>query len=53
MSSMPRAALKTKASNPGAIAMPNSALNAAARVTSPCSSCNCAGVSRFTTSTAV
>src|SRR5471032_2963898 len=53
MSSMPRAALKTKASKPGVIGVPNSRLSALARAISSGGSEMSAGVILFITSAAV
>jgi hypothetical protein len=53
MSSIPREALKTRASKPGAIGVPNSTLNAAARATASSGSEISAGVTLFVTSAAV
>ncbi len=50
MSSMPREALNTKASNPGAIGVPSSTLNALARAITSCGSEMSAGVILFITS---
>jgi hypothetical protein len=52
MSSMPREALNTSASKPGAIVVPNSVLSASARTTSSEESEMSAGVIRFITSPA-
>src|ERR1700687_5433374 len=52
MSSMPRDALKTSASNPGAIGVPSSTLSALARMMTSCGSEMSAGVILFTTSAA-
>src|SRR5688572_4811509 len=53
MSSMPREALKTRASKPGVIGVPSSRLNALARTISSFGSERSAGVIWLTTSTAV
>src|SRR6266581_3907032 len=53
MSSMPREALNTSASNPGAIGVPSSALKAAARAITSFGSEMSAGVILFITSAAV
>src|SRR5882724_5316305 len=53
MSSMPREALKTKASKPGAIGVPSSTLSALARAISSSGSETSAGVILFITSAAV
>src|SRR5476649_980277 len=53
MSSMPRDALNTNASNPGAIGVPNSRLNAVARAITSFGSEMSAGVIVFVTSAAV
>src|SRR6202022_724250 len=52
MSSMPREALKTRASKPGAIGVPSSTLSALARTMTSCGSEMSAGVILFTTSAA-
>src|SRR3569623_1788947 len=52
MSSMPRDALNTSASKPGAIGVPSSRLRALARLTTSCGSEMSAGVILFITSTA-
>ena len=53
MSSIPREALKTKASKPGVIGVPSSMLNALARAITSCGSEMSAGVMVFITSAAV
>ena len=53
MSSMPREALKTKASKPGVIGVPSSTLRARARAITSCGSEMSAGVIWFVTSAAV
>ena len=53
MSSIPREALNDSASKPGAIRVPNSTLNAAARAITSSASWRSAGVLVFTTSAAV
>ena len=53
MSSMPREALNTSASKPGAIGVPSSRLNALARAITSCGSEMSAGVILFITSAAV
>ena len=53
MSSIPREALNTSASNPGVIEADSSALSAWARATSSCGSEMSAGVMVFITSAAV
>ena len=50
---MPREALKTSASKPGVISVPNSTLSALARTINSCGSEILAGVILFTTSAAV
>ena len=52
MSSIPRDALNTRASNPGVIGVPSSALRALARATTSCGSEMSAGVIRSVTSAA-
>ena len=52
MSSIPREALNTRASKPGAIGMANSTLNSAARAITSCGSEIWAGVTLFSTSAA-
>ena len=53
MSSIPREALKTRASKPGAIGVPSSRLSASARAITSCGSEMSAGVILLTTSAAV
>src|SRR5476649_304074 len=53
MSSIPREALKTRASKPGVMVVASSALNAVARATTSCGSEMSAGVILFITSAAV
>jgi hypothetical protein len=53
MSSIPREALNTRASNPGVIGVPSSMLSALARATTSCGSEISAGVILFTISAAV
>ena len=53
MSSIPREALNTSASNPGVIGVPSSADNALARAITSCGSEMSAGVILFITSAAV
>ena len=53
MSSIPRDALKTSASKPGAIWVPSSTLSALARTITSCGSEMSAGVILFITSAAV
>ncbi len=52
MSSIPREALKLRASKPGAIVVASSRLKASARAITSCRSCMSLGLIRFTTSAA-